>query len=744
MANTTNTVQTHYRTCNLCEAMCGLEIQYEGKNITSIKGDSEDPFSKGHICPKAYGLKDVYEDKDRLKHPVRRTSTGWEQISWEEAYEEIVQNIRGIQAKYNHPNALGIYLGNPNAHNLGSFLKGPAFYRALKTKNRFSATSVDQLPHHLASLQMFGHQLMIPVPDIDRTEYFLILGGNPLASNGSLMTVADVAGKIKAIQKRGGKVVVVDPRRSETAQKASEHHFILPGSDVLFLLAMVHTLFEENLAQPGRLADISEGLETVKTLAQNYSPERVAPRTGVAASQIRQITRDFAQASAASCYGRMGVSTQAFGSLCQWLINVINVITGNTDRPGGPMFTLPALDAVGITGARGAVGSFGRWKSRVRGLPETGGEIPVSTLAEEILTPGEGQIRAMLTVAGNPVLSTPNGRQLDEAFGQLDFMVAIDIYINETTRHAHIILPSTVGLENDHYDVAFHYLAIRNTAKFSPKLFEPEGETRPHEQIFQELYERFQAFDSGEKYDLKKEKDPTKRLSIEGILDAGLRFGPYGSKGHVLYGTKPYQNPKQGVKLQILRENPHGIDLGPLQPCLPARLFTKNKKIQLAPEIFVKDLSRVEQTFFSENNQVNQAFDLLLIGRRHLRSNNSWMHNSTRLVRGKNRCTLMMHPQDAEQRNFENGQVVEVSSRVGSVQIEVEITEEMMPGVVSIPHGWGHNRENTQWEVAEAHAGASINDLTDELYIDQLSGNAAFSGVPVKAALVKEALEVEV
>ena len=726
-------LKTHFRTCNLCEAMCGLEIQYTEKEIISIKGDKNDAFSRGHICPKALALKDIYEDPDRLKHPVKRTENGWIRISWEEAFDEVVKNIKSIQEKYSNPNVVGIYLGNPNAHNPGSMLVGPHFNRSLKTKNRFSATSADQLPHHFASLFMYGHQLLLPIPDIDHTDYFLILGGNPLASNGSIMTVPDVANRLKAIQKRGGKVTVVDPRRTETAKKADEHIFIRPGADVFFLLALVHTLFDEQLTKPGRLADFTEGLGDIKGLVQEYTPEKVSKITGIEAAKTRQIAQELAQAPTSVCYGRMGVSTQEFGSLCQWLIQVVNILTGNLDKKGGTMFPLPAIDVVGLTGLRGAVGSFGRWKSRVRGLPEFGGELPCSVMAEEILTPGEGQIRSMVTIAGNPVLSTPNGMQLDKAFADLEFMVSIDIYINETTRHANIILPPTTGLENDHYDVVFNYLAIRNTSKYSPKLFKPAEDTKADWQIYRALAQKMLAYDEAKGISPKKHKgDPTQKLSLEGILDIALRFGPYGSKGNQFYGTKAFNSPKQGLKLQTLRENPHGIDLGPLQPCLPQRLFTKNKKIQLIPEIYLPELERAKTHFSTHEQTEHLQNSLLLIGRRHLRSNNSWMHNSLRLVKGPKRCTLMIHPDDAQKLRIQNNETVNVFSRVGCVEIEVEITEDIMPGVVSIPHGWGHHRQGVQWQVAQKHAGASINDLTDDQFIDLLTGNAAFSGVRVR------------
>lgn len=710
--------QTHYRTCNLCEAMCGVEITVEDQVITSIKGDKKDPLSQGHICPKAMGLKDIYEDPDRLKRPLKRTESGWKEISWEEAYEEVARNLTQIQEKYGK-NSVGIYKGNPNVHNLGGQLYGANFSRSIKTKNNFSATSVDQLPHHLASLFMFGHYLLTPIPDIDRTDYMLIMGANPLVSNGSLMTVPGFGQRMRALQQRGGKAVVIDPRKTETADKASEHHFIRPGSDAVFLLALLHTLYNENLVDLGKLKDLVDQAELIPELVKEFTPEIAERTTGIDANTIRQIAREFAQAKSAVAYGRMGLSTQAFGGVCQWLINVLNIVTGNFDKAGGAMFTTPAIDIVFLLGAIGATGSLGRWKSRVRGLPEFGGEIPVCTLAEEIMTEGEGQVKAMVTVAGNPVLSTPNGKQLDEAFSQLDFMVAIDIYLNETTRHAHIILPPATGLESEHYDLVFHSFAVHNTAKFSPRLFEPAPDSKHDWEILQDLANLLK----GEPDTPKEKKNIFRRLSPEAVLDLALRTGRYGSK---------FNKNGQGLTLQKLRANPHGVDLGPLQPALPQRLYTKGKRIQLAPQLFVDDLVRVKQTFLAPDNQANATFDLYLIGRRQLRGNNSWMHNSHRLTKGGNRCTVQISPQDAEKRQLAHGQEVKVASRVGDIQIQVEVTDRMMPGVVSIPHGWGHDHDDIQLKEAQNNPGVSINDLTDELLIDELSGNAAFSGVPVK------------
>jgi len=695
---------THYRACNLCEAICGLAIEHENGKVLSIRGDEEDPLSRGHICPKAVALQDIYEDPDRLKYPLRRTGAGWEQIGWEEAYDEVASNLRKVQEKHG-PDAVGTYFGNPNVHNLGSMLFSGPFTKALGTKNRFSATSADQLPHHVAALSMFGHGLLLPVPDVSRTHFMLIIGANPLVSNGSMMTAPGFARYMKGIQERGGKVVVIDPRRTETADKADAHYFIRPGRDALLLLALVRTLFEEGLVALRHLEPIVTGLEVLEEIAAGFSPEAAAPHLGMEAAAIRQLARDFARAPSAVCYGRMGASTQAYGGLCQWLINVLNILTGNLDREGGAMFTKPAFDQVGYTGAAGKTGVFGRRRSRVSGLPEYSGEFPVAALAEEILTPGDGQIRAMVTVAGNPVLSFPNGNLLNEALAGLEFMAAIDIYINETTRHANIILPPATGLETEHYDIIFHLLAVHNTAKYSPPLFEKEPEQRHDWQILQALAERLSGRAGN-------------GMQARQMLDFALRSGPY------------------GLRLETLAAQAHGIDLGPLQPCLPERLFTPDKKIPLAPEIFVQDLARLKADMESWEGRTNPGFPFELIGRRQLRSNNSWMHNAHRLVKGRERCTLLIHPGDAEKIGIEDGQEVQAVSATGTIRIKAELSPEMMPGVVSIPHGWGHGLEGVQMEVARAHPGASINGLTDHKRIDQLTGNAAFSGVPVRVESV--------
>jgi len=696
---------THYRACNLCEAICGLEIKLDDDTIVSIKPDKADPFSRGHICPKGVALQDLQNDPDRVRRPLRRTSEGWEEISWDSAFELVANRLAAITAEYGD-DAVGAYFGNPNVHNYGSLTHASTFLGHIKTRNRFSATSVDQLPHQLAALKLYGHQLMVPIPDIDRTQYFLALGYNPMASNGSLMTVPDFPGRLKALKARGGKLVVIDPRRSETAQLADEYHAIRPAQDAAFLLALIHVLFAEGQVAP--LPDYVVGLGAVQQVVQAFSPERVAPACGIAADDIRRIARDFSAAESAVCHARMGCSTQIFGGLCLWAANVLNILSGNLDRPGGAMFTQPAVDMVESPSSK--PGAFGRWHSRVSGRPEFSGELPAVCMTEEMATPGQGQIRALVTSAGNPVLSTPDGKALEAQLEKLDFMVAIDFYLNETTRHADVILPPTTTLEHDHYDLIFNSFAVRNVTRYNaPVLPKPEGSFHDWE-IFQQL---------GSHYAAQIGRKPRPMPPPEQIIDMGLQMGRYGkAAGH-----------PAGLSLATLKEQPHGVDLGVLQPCLPARLQTAAKQVDLADAFYLDDIPRVEAQL---DSPVATEGELLLIGRRHVRSNNSWMHNAQRLVKGKPRDQLLMHPDDMQQRGLADGAQVTVSSRTGSVRIAVQSSADMMPGVVSIPHGWGHDREGVRMAIAAQHAGVSANDLTDAQLLDPLSGNAAVNGVPVQ------------
>ena len=697
--------RTHHRVCHLCEAMCGLVIQTEGDKVTDIWGDKDDPLSRGHVCPKAVALQDIHEDPDRLRKPMKRIRTApgeyqHVEIEWSEALDLAADALASTIEKQGI-DAIGAYFGNPSVHNYGMLTHQRNLFRHIRTRNRFSATSVDQLPHHLVSLWCFGHMLLHPIPDVDRTHYFLMLGANPLASNGSIWTVPDVRQRLKDLKSRGGKLVVVDPRRTETAELASEHLFIRPGSDAAFLLAMIHVLFRDDLVVPGPLGDFTDGLDEVAAAVSELSPDWAAPLTGIEADDIVRIAHELAEAEAGICYGRMGVSTQAYGALCQWAIQVINVATGHLDKPGGSLFTRPAMDQVVNTNP----GGFGRFASRGRGLPEFNYELPAATMVDEIRTEGEGQIRLMFTGAGNPVLSTPNGRALDEALEEVDFMISVDPALNETTRHADVILPPTSPLEHDHYDIAFHNLAIRNTARYSPAVFDkPEGAMHDWE-IFSELGARVAA---------RLNLEPMPTYPPDRMVDAALKSGPYG------------EHTDWQLSIDKLKAHPSGIDLGPLEPSCPERLQTPNQRIQLAIPEVLADIER----FVKDTDVAGDHYRL--IGRRHVRDNNSWMHNHHRLMKGKPRCQLLMHPDDVAKEGWQSGMVVTIESRVGAIDAELAASDEMMPGVVSLPHGYGHGLAGTRGEVASRHAGVSCNDITDEQFVDQLSGNAAVNGVSVR------------
>lgn len=698
----------HKATCMLCEASCGLSVELEGAAVRSVRGDRDDSFSRGHICPKATAIPDVMSDPDRIREPLKRQGDGFVPISWEQALQEIGERVAEIQ-KRDGRNALGLYLGNPTVHSAGAIFAIPYFVRALGTRARFSATSVDQLPHMLTALNLFGHQLLMPVPDIDRCKLLLVFGGNPIVSNGSIMTAPDITKRLKDLRERGGRIIVLDPRRSETAKVADEHHFVRPGGDAALMLGMLHTLFAEGLVKPGRLAEICDGLDALAQAVSPFTPERVAPRAGVEPELIRRLARELASTEHAAVYGRMGTSVQEFGGLASWLTVVLTLVTGNLDKEGGMMFTRPAADTVGFAAMTGLKGHFGVWHSRVRKLPEFGGELPVVTLAEEMDTPGQGQMKALITHAGNPVLSSPNGPRLEKALANLELMVSIDVYRNETTRYAHYILPTRFGFERDHYDLVFNLLAVRNVAKFSPAFMDAPQGVRDDYEVLLDLATSIRKAGGGKPdWALGVTLRVMRWLGWRRLLDMLLRIGPH-----------------KGLSLKKLLDKPEGVDLGALQPELPARLFTANKRIPVLPPSFAEDLRRLAQDLDTHEP------GLLLIGRRQLRSNNSWLHNSHRLVKGKPSCTLIMHPQDASARGLADGQLARVRSRVGQLEVPVVVSDEIAPGVVSLPHGWGHGRQGAALSVAGAHAGVSINDLTDELRIDSLTGNAALSGTPV-------------
>jgi anaerobic selenocysteine-containing dehydrogenase len=717
-----------YRTCPLCEATCGLEIEVKDDGtVGRIRGDRDDVFSHGFICPKGSTLKQLHEDPDRLRTPMVRGDDGeLHPATWDEAFAEVERRLMPIIETHGR-DAVGIYLGNPNVHNMSGTLYPRFLIRALGTRNVYSASTVDQRPKEVSAGLMFGGMLSYPLPDIDRTDYLLMLGANPYESNGSLATAPDWPGRLEAIIERGGRVVVVDPKRTKTAEHASEHIAVRPGTDAHLLMAIVHVLFAEDRVQLGAAAEYVNGIDDVRAAAVDFPPEVVAPVCGIDAATIRRLAHELAGAPTAVVYGRIGTCTQEFGTLASWLVDVLNTVTGNLDRPGGAMWCKAAAGSPNTRGegryGRGV--QIGRRHSRVRGLPESFSEYPVACLAEEIDTAGDGQIRALFTMAGNPALSTPNSERLAKALETIELLVSVDIYLNETSRFAHVVFPSPSPLTKSHYDVAFYQIALRNVANFSPAVLPPEEGVMEEWKTICKLALIAQGMGA--------DADPAivDDLAIRGMAEAaGLdadevvaelapRVGPERLVDFMLR-TGPYK-----LSLDELLEHPHGVDLGAMEPRLPEVLRTPSGMIELAPEPIVADVERLRASL--DRRADNGTF--VLIGRRHVRSNNSWMHNINVLVKGKARCTLQVHPDDAARLGL--GAEAAVASRAGSVVAEVEVTDAVMPGVVSLPHGWGHGQPGSSMSVAAANAGVNSNVLTDENLFDPVSGNAVLNGIPV-------------
>ncbi|MBZ5529843.1 MAG: molybdopterin-dependent oxidoreductase [Acidobacteriia bacterium] len=729
-----------HRICPFCEACCGLELTLAGGKITGIRGHAADVFSCGYICPKGVAIKDLHEDPDRLRSPLIKRDGQFVEATWDEAFAEIERRLPPVIAAHGK-DAVGITLGNPVAHKIGLLLYASRLARALGTVNVFTASTLDQMPKQLSCGLMFGDWLSVPVPDIERTEFLLVLGANPMVSNGSLWTVPNFRGKAKALKARGGQMVVVDPRRTDTAKIADQHLFIRPGGDVFFLLGLTHTLFAEKLVRLGRMAQHVAGVEAVKTAVADLSPERVADRCGIPAAAIRELARRLAKAKRAAVYGRIGTCTQEFGTLSSWLVDVLNILTGHFDEPGGAMFPRAAAFAANTMGkpgtGRGVV--TGRRKSRVSGAPEVFGEFPMSCLAEEIDTPGEGRLRAMITVGSNPVLSSPNGARLAAALEQLDFMVSLDVYVNETTRHADIILPGPSPLEDMHYDVAFTQLACRNTVRYSaPVLPRPQGQPDEWEILLHLTgivkgrgagVDIAQLDDELAAEDVRRMAGPlaavvlktvAHRSGPERLLDLALRGGPYGDQ----YGLK-----SNGLNLDQVKAAKGGIDLGPLSPRVPEVLRTPSGKIELAPPMLLQDLKRAAADL------EKPAPELVIIGRRQLHSNNSWMHNLPVLAKSS-RCTAMVNPADAARFGLHDGGKARITRGNSSVEAEVQISDDMMPGVVSLPHGWGHDLAGAKMTVAASQPGTNLNALLDENLRDPLSGDSVLSGVAIQIAPV--------
>ncbi|MFG3508380.1 molybdopterin oxidoreductase family protein [Streptomyces sp. NPDC047821] len=723
---------TALRICPLCEATCGLTLTLDGTRVTSARGDRDDVFSQGFICPKGASFGALDADPDRLRTPLIREDGAFREATWDEAFDLIARRVPPLVERYG-ADAVGVVLGNPNVHTMAGALYPPVLLGALRTRNLFTASTLDQMPKHVSCGLMFGDPFAVPVPDLDTTAHLLVIGANPVESNGSLCTAPDFPGRLKALRRRGGTLTVVDPRRTRTARLADRHVAVRPGTDALLLAALVHVLYAEDLTDPGVLAEHVEGFEEVELAVREFTPEAVAAACDVDAATVRELARELAAAPSAAVYGRIGGSTVAYGTLTNWLVDVLNVLTGNLDRPGGALFPLSATVPAPRPAGPGKGFALGRWASRVSGHPETKGELPMAALAEEIETPGEGRVRALITVAANPVLSAPDGDRLDRALGQLDFMVSVDPYLGETSRHADVVLPPPPPSQSAHFDFAFNGFAVRNQARYTPAPVPLEAGRMDECEIHARLIlavTGMEGTDPGAVDDMVIERtlakavtephspahgeDPrayaarlTGRTGAERRLDLMLRLGPY------------------GLTLDRLREAPHGIDLGPLGPRVPQVLKTRSGRIELLPGPIAADLPRLRAALDAPGDP------LVLVGRRHLRSNNSWMHNVPGLTGGTNTCTLQVHPDDAARLGLTDGAPARVKAEGGELTVPVEVTDTVRRGVVSLPHGWGHDRPGTRMTVAAARPGVNVNQLLDGTRLDPLSGTAVLNGFPV-------------
>jgi anaerobic selenocysteine-containing dehydrogenase len=715
-------------TCNLCEAMCGLLATVEDGSVTALRPDPDDVFSRGHICPKALALRELHDDPDRLRRPLRRKANGgFEEIAWDDALDEAARKLSAVQSAHGR-DAVGFYSGNPLAHNHGAALGLQLMAFALGTRNRFDSNSQDSNPKVFACMRMYGDGLSLTVPDVDRTSYVLMLGANPAASNGSVMALGDVRGRLQAIRKRGGRIVLLDPRRTETAAWADEHHFLRPGGDSAFLLALLHVLFSSGRIDPGALGVRARGVEALRAQVSAFAPERVSAAIGVEPDLIRRLARELLDAPAGVVYGRMGPCVSEFGPTASWLLEAVNVVTGNFDREGGMMFPRPAVDIGPV--ARLVIGNgYGRFRSRVRGLPEMLRALPASTMAEEMETPGRGRIRAFVNVAGNPVLSTPDGPRLARALGGLDYVVAVDHYLNETSRLAHLVLPPVPVFERSHYDLILHSVAVRNVAKFAgPVLPRTPGSLDDYE-ILRGLAARLLAHRTGPLgRSVRSLFEAAVPASADRTIDLFLRVGAYGDR---------FIPGREGLSLRKLRQSVHGLDLGPLVPMGRQRVRTADGRVDLAPPELVADLPRVILWIDAQRARSN-GNGLVLIGRRHLRSNNSWMHNCDSLTRGPDRTALFINTRDARRLGIAAGARVRVKARTGVVEVAAQPTEDIMEGVVSLPHGFGHAGCDTLRVASKSAPGVNINALTDADRVEPIIGTSILNGVPVEVEALPE------
>ncbi|MEQ3549914.1 molybdopterin-dependent oxidoreductase [Pseudonocardia nematodicida] len=726
---------SHHRICPLCEATCGLLVEFDGRVARSVRPNPDDVFSRGHACAKGLGLARVDGDPDRLTVPLVRRDGRLEEASWDEAFAEIGRRLPPLVAA--DPQSVAVYTGNPAAHHLDHTLYLPALLGAIGSRNLFSPASMDTWPKNLVTVLLYGTGLGMSLPDIDRTDHLLLLGSNPVVSNGSTVCAPGFARRLDDLRARGGTLTVVDPARTRTAEIADRHLAIRPGTDAHLLMALLSVIDAEGLVDPGPAGPLVDGLDEVLALARPFTPERVAPVCGVGAAAIRDLASTFAAARAAVAHSRIGTCTQEYGSLANWLVEVLNIATGRLDVPGGAMFATPPAGGPTTWPGGPARPQFDRWRSRVRGIPETLGELSVACLAEEILTPGPGQVRALITIAGNPARSVPGSASVERALREVGFLLCLDGYLNETTRHADVVLPAPGMFAHGHMDLTLNHFQLRNVARYSPPVLTPApGELPEWHQVLRiaaivrGVPELPVAAMDDEVADQAARRAArlcglgqdevlaavSPRRGPERLVDLRVRSGPFGDR----FGAEP-----GGLTLATLEAAPDGVDLGPLEPRLPDVLRTPDRRIDVAPGLLTGDVPRLWAS-----TRAAPDTGLRLINRRQHRGMNSWLHNALP-YRDDGAGGLMMHPDDADRLGLVPGELVRVEAGPGEVVVELRVSSDIRPGVVSLPHGWGHTGDGLRMSRATAAPGANVNLLVDDRSLEPLTGTPVFNGVPV-------------
>ena len=737
--------EVHYRICPFCEQNCGTEVTIDRATgaVLTVRGDKADPLSKGYICPKAYALKDLHHDPEVLTGPLIRRDGRFEEVSWDEALDFTARRLTDLQHKYG-PNTVASYFGTGLTHVPGLALYAPLLLTTLGSNQVYSASSVDSHAHFMTTVAMFGGLASMPIPDIDNSDYFVLIGANPLQSNGSFLTAPGVPRRLRNIQARGGKVVVIDPRRTETADMADWHLSVRPGSDAVLLLAVAHILFAENLVNLRHIAAHAAHLDELRAIAARFTPEQASAACGIPVEAVYRLARELAAAPRACIYGRIGSSMQQFGSLTNWLIVAVNALTGNLDRPGGSMFPQGVFEAILFSErCRDGVLPYARWRSRVSGLPELGAQLPCAAMMEEMDTPGEGQVHGLITLCGNPVLSTPNGGgRLTRAIEQLEFVLSFDIYINETSRHADVILPSPRCLAHSDFTLVYPFFMVRDYARWNAPVFDAPPGVLHDCDIMCELVARLKGISPEEADELalcmlfdqlRDQGNPVVcNTSFDMVLAALNEAGGQDRMFELLVRSGPYGDhfgkQAHGLTIEKLKTQPHGVDFGPMRPRIEEVVFLPGGKVDLAPSLITSDLARLESWLNEDESEC-----LHLLGRRHMRSFNTWMHNLPSLAKGPNPCTLLMHPRDAERRGIKDGQLVCIRSRTGDIEAPVQLSDEIREGVVSLPHGWGHDDPAVPGQQrAKSRAGVNYNLLADETLLDVPSCNTNLNYIPVE------------